>query len=227
MPGQYCENHDDGVTQCVVSCADCGQKLCLECDRVLHMPKSKQKHSRTHLQQEDASIQVELHEGCGRAKFQQVMALVDRNNLKAIVEFRSTSSAAACRFCSAPLGESGGVAQLVAYGVQNCCDKEDCAELAKLVCQKTLPCGHGCNGIRDEATCLPCLHGCDNGEKEKSLPLKQDSEDQCMVCFTSSLSEEPCIQVGCVCICIYIIYTYIFFVCVCVCKWCADGVQVV
>ena len=39
--------------------------------------------------EEEESIQVNLHEGCGRIKLFWLMALADANTLKAIVEFKS------------------------------------------------------------------------------------------------------------------------------------------
>ena len=30
-------------------------------------------------------------------------------------------------------------------------------EATEMVCRKRLPCGHWCNGIKDEEKCLPCL----------------------------------------------------------------------
>ena len=63
-----------------------------------------------------------------------------------------------------------------------------------MVCDKTLPCGHACCGVKGEEKCLPCLHGCavedTNGPK-----LKQDADDMCMICYTEGLSCAPSIQV--------------------------------
>ena len=73
------------------------------------------------------------------------------------------------------------------------CGDKDCVEYSALACQKTLPCGHFCGGIADEAACLPCLHGCEAGVR-----LKQDADDMCMICFTEALSPVPSIQLaGC------------------------------
>ena len=73
------------------------------------------------------------------------------------------------------------------------CGDKDCVEYSQLACQKTLPCGHFCGGIADEAACLPCLHGCEAGVR-----LKQDADDMCMICFTEALSPVPSIQLaGC------------------------------
>lgn len=83
------------------------------------------------------------------------------------------------------------MSSFVASGVHGVCSTADCVELAKSLCTRTLPCGHACNGVRDEATCLPCLRGC-----SKDV-VKMDADDQCPICFTSSLSDEPCIRLDC------------------------------
>ena len=71
-------------------------------------------------------------------------------------------------------------------------------ERAQTVCEKTLPCGHHCCGVKDEADCLPCLHGCsppDGVDKDRWSKLKQDADDMCMVCYTEGLSCAPSVQV--------------------------------
>ena len=61
-----------------------------------------------------------------------------------------------------------------------------------MVCDKTLSCGHPCNGVKGEETCLSCLHGCASDNPK----LRQDADDMCMVCYTEGLACAPCIQVG-------------------------------
>ena len=65
-----------------------------------------------------------------------------------------------------------------------------------MVCDKTLPCGHPCSGVKGEENCLACLHGCATDNPK----LKQDADDMCMVCYTEGLSCAACIQV-CACMC--------------------------
>ena len=94
-----------------------------------------------------------------------------------------------CRFCGT--ANSSGM-----LAIGNVCGDPECQERAKNVCQKTLPCGHLCCGVRDEAKCLPCLQGCKPREgDENTPPLKQDADDMCMICYTEGLSCAPCIQV--------------------------------
>lgn len=151
--------------------------------------------------EEEEAIKVDLHEGCGRTKLFWLMALADSKTLKAMVEFRSeagrskaisllqtasgqSSQTGVCRFC----GSSSNTG-LLAIG--NVCSEQECQDYSKTACQKTLPCGHLCGGVRDEATCLPCLHGC------ASSGLKQDADDMCMICFTEALSAAPALQLAC------------------------------
>lgn len=54
---QFCENHDDGVTEAVVVCTICGL-LCVECDRVLHLSKLKRSHHRNVFKEEQQAIKV-------------------------------------------------------------------------------------------------------------------------------------------------------------------------
>lgn len=129
------------------------------------------------------------------------MALADSKTLKAMVEFRGESSrskamaissggsgsgmgSGVCRFCG-----SASNTGLLAIG--NVCAESECQEYSRTACSKTLPCGHQCGGVKDEANCLPCLHGC------VSSDLKQDADDMCMICFTEALSCAPTIQLRC------------------------------
>eukprot|EP00047_Mylnosiga_fluctuans_P000811 m.202671 g.202671 ORF g.202671 m.202671 type:complete len:4234 (-) comp10109_c2_seq9:387-13088(-) len=187
-----CDNHDDGRTAAVRSCETCQASYCDECDRVIHLSKVKRTHVRNAVRAaERGGLVIERHETCCRAKLSTALVVVDRRTLKSVIEFRRATTSAVCRFCSNPLGDDGGVATFVASGVHGCCTNEECVELAKNLCTKTLPCGHPCNGVRDEATCLPCLRGCSKDT------LFMDSEDLCPICFTTSLAEEPCVLLDC------------------------------
>lgn len=101
-----------------------------------------------------------------------------------------------CRFC----GSTNNIG-LLAIGTV--CAEKDCQDHAKVICTKTLPCGHPCNGVQGEEDCLPCLCGCktavkedDSEVKSKLHHLKQDADDMCMICYTENLSCAPCIQVS-------------------------------
>nr|XP_026691648.1 E3 ubiquitin-protein ligase MYCBP2 [Ciona intestinalis] len=185
-----CANHDDGVTQAIVQCSDCGN-LCSECDRYLHLHRRTQDHQRQVFKEEEESIRVDLHEGCGRIKLFWLMALADSNTMKAIVEFkgrtpgqRQPASTGVCRFCGST-SDSGQLA------INNVCLDEACQSHAAMACSKSHSCGHMCGGVRDEETCLPCLH------TSCTPSLKQDGDDMCMVCFTDELSAAPAIQLEC------------------------------
>lgn len=96
-----------------------------------------------------------------------------------------------CRFCGTTANTS-----LLAIG--SVCTDPECLERSDVVCDKTLPCGHACCGVKGEEKCLPCLNGC-AGDDSK---LKQDAEDMCMMCYTEGLAYAACIQVT-TCTCIY------------------------
>ena len=80
--------------------------------------------------EEEESIKVDLHEGCGRTKLFWLMALTDSKTLKSLVEFRDggkklgsgsghTTSAGTCRFCG-----STAITGLTSAG--NVCSDPDC-----------------------------------------------------------------------------------------------------
>lgn len=86
-----CDNHDDGETQALILCDQCGN-LCGECDRVLHYRKATGSHQRQVFKEEEEAVKVELHEGCGRIKLYWTMALADYRTLKGMIEFKETGS---------------------------------------------------------------------------------------------------------------------------------------
>lgn len=189
-PRPTCDNHDDGETPAIILCNVCGN-VCADCDRFLHLHRRTKTHQRQVFKEEEEAIKVDLHEGCGRTKLFWVMALADSKTLKAMVEFRENSrgkstsvpTAGICRFCGAP-GATGLLSAAVTCA--------DCREHAANACSKTHPCGHLCNGIRSETTCLPCLHGCGAAKG-----LRQDADDMCMICFSEALSCAPAVQLSC------------------------------
>ena len=91
----------------------------------------------------------------------------------------------ACRFC-------GSTVNTALNQVGYVCSDAACMERSSEVCEKTLACGHPCNGVMGEEDCLPCLH---HGCAMDVAKLKQDADDMCMICYTEGLSCAPCIQV--------------------------------
>lgn len=83
-----------------------------------------------------------------------------------------------CRYCKA-------ICWVSSVEVSPMCSNEDCAERGKHACERRLPCGHPCCGVRGEAQCnVPCCecgHGC---------------MQNCGVCL-DKLSESPSILLGC------------------------------
>ncbi|KAF9419101.1 hypothetical protein HW555_004272, partial [Spodoptera exigua] len=199
-----CSNHDDGSTAAVIECRTCGP-LCAECDRFLHLNRAARTHHRQICKEEESAIRIDIHEGCGRAKLFWLLLLVDRRTFKGLAEFRGMESgvcdngagegsailpgppglAGTCRFCGTR-GNSG----LLAIG--NVCADQQCQDHGKEACSRVLPCNHLCGGVRSERTCLPCLFGCAGAPD--AVPLRQDADDMCMICFTDPLQAAPAIQ---------------------------------
>ncbi|KAJ0183668.1 hypothetical protein K1T71_000091 [Dendrolimus kikuchii] len=204
----FCVNHDDGATVAVIDCRSCGP-LCTECDRFLHLNRHTRTHQRQVCKEEESAIRIDIHEGCGRAKLFWLLLLIDRRTLKALAEFRGMENgvcdgnaggegpadndapglAGTCRFCG-----TRGNAGLLAIG--NVCADQQCQEHGRDACNRVLGCSHLCGGVRGERTCLPCLFGCASGT-ESAVPLRQDADDMCMICFTDPLQASPAIQLKC------------------------------
>ena len=67
---------------------------------------------------------------------------------------------------------------------------------------RQLDCGHICNGVQGESQNLPCLvQDCiqfqiDICEASEQM-LNCAEGELCGICFTSELSEEPCVRISC------------------------------
>ncbi|EGG19598.1 RING zinc finger-containing protein [Cavenderia fasciculata] len=197
---KLCQNHDDTVTEATVHCQSCEpvSNLCNECDRVIHLSKSKRDHGRATLANDSITIQV--HESCIRLKLATSLFVIDVEKQKAIVQttINTRESQEVCRFCKQKLDLEN---LLPSFGIANVCSSAECKSKAQKSCTAIHPCGHHCCGVRDELVCLPCLHGCKNNTPaEEGVPTKrlgQDCDDYCMICWTESLSEAPSIQLDC------------------------------
>ncbi len=81
-PKVYCGNHDDGVTEAIITCADCALPLCAECDDTMHLSRAMRSHTRSAFERQEATLLLEQHEGCGRVKMPLIVALCDRRTMK-------------------------------------------------------------------------------------------------------------------------------------------------
>lgn len=102
------------------------------------------------------------------------------------VGFKEYRDSCHCRFCGAQLDESNKVIDVASLALRDVCTEAECVANMQLCCDKFLPCGCPCNGVRDEPTCLPCL------KHELSV-----AEDFCPICYVATLAEAPCVQVAC------------------------------
>ena len=106
-----CDNHDDGDTNAIILCNVCGN-LCADCDRFLHLNRRTRTHQRQVFKEEEESIKVDLHEGCGRMKLFWLMALADAKTLKAMVEFREGNKGLYIMHCISKLSISICIAEI-------------------------------------------------------------------------------------------------------------------
>ena len=77
------------------------------------------------------------------------------------------------------------------------CRKGECFNLMQKSCDKILPCGHPCRGSANESKCCPCLEEECIEKMDKAIAPKYKHDDFCSICYTSSLSQEPCVALGC------------------------------
>lgn len=78
------------------------------------------------------------------------------------------------------------------------CLRQECLNMLKENCDKTLACGHPCRGFFGEKKCLPCLNA-DCAEKARTLAKANkevnpnivlegiDEDSFCTVCWISAL----------------------------------------
>jgi len=71
------------------------------------------------------------------------------------------------------------------------CTAPECIERRGNSCDKKLPCGHLCHGVKGEMVCLPCMDPSCKNEDDPGL------EDFCNICWTEDFSVAPTIQLHC------------------------------
>ena len=65
-------------------------------------------------------------------------------------------------------------------------------------CNKMKDCGHECDGVRGEHTCIPCLHpdcGAENVADQLKREIPATSADECSICCFAILADAPCVRV--------------------------------
>lgn len=90
-----------------------------------------------------------------------------------------------CRFCHTKITAKNSPPDmaLMPPTLQDVCNSEDCIKRRSICCDRMLPCGCPCNGIKGEPKCLPCL----------KCEMKCEN-DYCPICYTEALQDAPCIQ---------------------------------
>jgi hypothetical protein len=112
---------------------------------------------------------------------------------KAMAEFRKVQveGQKECRVCEEELNAENTAP--ASDAIPAYCNDENCDQMRDMSCTKILPCGHTCNGVKDEEECLPCLRP----ECAQKLSLRGDSDSLCSICYTYNLGAQPSIKLGC------------------------------
>ena len=77
--------------------------------------------------------------------------------------FQIFKNAAKCRFCGiALMPDVLPENPSLNPALKDVCNSKICLQKRDEACDKTLPCGHFCNGICKEEICMPCIHSCCN-----------------------------------------------------------------
>ena len=100
----------------------------------------------------------------------------------------------ACRFCGEELKQPS---PSVKPAFRDVCRKGECFNLMQKSCDKILPCGHPCRGSANESKCCPCLEEECIEKMDKAIAPKYKHDDFCSICYAISLSQEPCVALGC------------------------------
>jgi E3 ubiquitin-protein ligase MYCBP2 len=87
-----------------------------------------------------------------------------------------------CRFCGVRLEDAKPDAS-APPAFRDVCSGAECREKLARSCDKMLPCGCPCQGVRGESECLPCLRH-----------ELQCGDDYCPVCWVEELRRDACIR---------------------------------
>lgn len=104
---------------------------------------------------------------------------------KTHVEFKSAPK---CRFCGDAVMSTNRIQKIPdnAIALHQVCGSDECAKKANNSCQKLLPCGHYCRGVRKDVECPPCLFEDCPGQRDDLC-----ADDECAICYTDDLGEAP------------------------------------
>ena len=102
---------------------------------------------------------------------------------KTCEQFKEHKEARKCRYCFSKITSASASLKPAFINV---CRNKECINLMNNACEKILPCGHACNGFKDEKECLPCLHE-DCVDKNPQPTLEKKADDYCVICYSEGL----------------------------------------
>ena len=112
--------------------------------------------------------------------------------------YKEYKNSAKCRYCKYEIKPK--TASNISKDI---CNKNECVNLYKSSCKKTLACGHHCYGnllyilgFDGEGNCMPCL-AVDCVKKDPKFTLDQNEDSYCPICYTSGLGDLPSIRLEC------------------------------
>eukprot|EP00898_Chlorokybus_atmophyticus_P001784 jgi/Chlat1/2606/Chrsp178S02455 len=75
--------------------------------------------------------------------------------------------------------------------LHECCTSEECLQVRREACTRTLACEHNCGGCAGESSCPPCLQ---EGCRKEGMPK---DDEWCAICAVDELHERPYVRLPC------------------------------
>ncbi|KAK5583929.1 hypothetical protein RB653_005534 [Dictyostelium firmibasis] len=92
-----------------------------------------------------------------------------------------------CRFCLSSIRAAMGINAKQ----REICDSEECQQKLNTCCDKILPCGHHCIGVKGEKKCEPCFD-------VDCVPKDHFNNDEyCNICYVESIKSAPSVMLDC------------------------------
>jgi len=107
----------------------------------------------------------------------------------------SSAASSSSSSLSVPTASSSSSDSIRRTPLADVCNSPDCLSRRDIACDRYLPCGHACGGVRGEKECLPCLKA--DCPSHVSSGLEEDDDSYCTICYTEGLGQAPTIRLGC------------------------------